>query len=51
MVIWAHFNEIYYTWTMSSETGKQLAVFELKVLRKILGSIKTIAGEDDMTMN
>jgi hypothetical protein len=27
-------------WTMSSETGKQLAVFDRKVLRKILGAIK-----------
>jgi hypothetical protein len=27
-------------WTMNSETGKQLAVFERKVLRKILGTIK-----------
>jgi hypothetical protein len=27
-------------WTMSSETGKRLAVFEQKVLRKILGAIK-----------
>jgi hypothetical protein len=27
-------------WTMSSETGKRLAVFERKVLRKILGAIK-----------
>jgi hypothetical protein len=27
-------------WTMSSETGKWLAVFERKVLRKILGTIK-----------
>jgi hypothetical protein len=39
-------------WTMSSETGKQQAVFERKVLRKTLGAIKsTIAGEDDITMN
>jgi hypothetical protein len=37
---------------MSSETGKRLAVFERKVLRKILGAIKsTISGEDDITMN
>jgi hypothetical protein len=27
-------------WTMSSETGKRLAVFERKVLRKIPGAIK-----------
>jgi hypothetical protein len=27
-------------WSMSSETGKRLAVFERKVLRKILGAIK-----------
>jgi hypothetical protein len=27
-------------WTMSSETGKWLAIFERKVLRKILGAIK-----------
>jgi hypothetical protein len=27
-------------WTMSSETGERLAIFEQKVLRKILGAIK-----------
>jgi hypothetical protein len=28
------------SWTMNSETGKLLAVFEREVLRKILGAIK-----------